>query len=41
MGERGAFDGVMMTECKHYWVIEDKDVGVCKYCGRQKKFGRR
>jgi len=29
------------SKCVHHWVINSNNIGVCKYCGRQKKFGRR
>ena len=25
-------------ECRHYWLIDSNDVGVCKYCGQKKDF---
>jgi|GEM_PF-3694346 len=30
--------GTARHGCAHYWLIDDRNVGVCKYCGRVKKF---
>jgi hypothetical protein len=30
-----------LEECKneaHYWIIDDKNLGVCKRCGARKQF---
>jgi len=24
--------------CTHYWVLDSKDIGVCKYCGKKRDF---
>ena len=29
------------SKCIHHWVIDSNNIGVCKYCGRQKNFRRR
>jgi len=29
------------SKCIHHWMIDSSNFGVCKYCGRQKNFGRR
>jgi len=26
--------------CTHYWVLDSKDIGVCKYCGKKRDFRR-
>lgn len=28
------------SKCIHHWVIDSNNIGVCKYCGRQKNFGK-
>ena len=25
-------------KCTHYWVLDSKDIGVCKYCGKKRDF---
>lgn len=25
--------------CVHYWVVDNKDIGTCKYCGEVRDFG--
>ena len=27
-------------QCTHYWIIDCRDVGICKYCGEGKDFGK-
>ena len=27
-------------KCTHYWFLDSKDIGVCKYCGRKRDFRR-
>jgi hypothetical protein len=34
----GQRDNDDCTEKAHYWVIDDKNLGVCKRCGAQKQF---
>ena len=29
---------VSEAECRHHWLIDSNDVGVCKYCGQKKDF---
>lgn len=24
--------------CTHYWLIDDKNKGICKYCGAERQF---
>lgn len=26
-------------QCIHYWILDNKDVGRCRYCGAVKDFG--
>ena len=26
------------ARCRHYWLIDGRNIGVCKYCGSVKKF---
>jgi len=49
LGDQGDFqlsDSVSNTsvmrldECTHYWMIDSRDVGACKYCGRKRNFKR-
>jgi len=35
---RGTTKEKATRRCTHYWLIDDRNVGVCKYCGRVKKF---
>jgi hypothetical protein len=27
-----------MIECKHHWVVDEQNVGVCKKCSEKRKF---
>lgn len=49
LGDQGDFqlsDSVSLTsvmrldQCTHYWIIDSRDVGACKYCGRKRNFKR-
>jgi len=49
LGDQGDFqlsDSVSQTsvmrldQCTHYWMIDSRDVGACKYCGRKRNFKR-
>jgi predicted O-methyltransferase YrrM len=31
---------LMVDQCKHYWIINSDEVGVCKYCSRKRNFKR-
>ena len=28
------------SKCIHHWVIDSNDIGVCKYCGQKRDFGK-
>ena len=30
---------VTVAECTHYWIIDYRDIGRCKYCGAVRDFG--
>ena len=49
LGDRGYFtfeqsvDTTMVVtvdKCIHYWKIDSHEIGICKYCGRQRNFKR-
>jgi len=31
---------VAVDKCIHYWIIDSHEIGICKYCGRKRNFGR-
>jgi hypothetical protein len=37
--EQGTLNG-NDSECVHYWLIDEKNYGVCKKCGVEKQFCR-
>ena len=36
--EEGKLSSADCTEKAHYWVLNDKNFGVCKKCGAKKQF---
>lgn len=28
------------NKCRHYWIIDSIDIGVCKLCGAKRDFGK-
>lgn len=27
-----------MADCKHFWIVDSKNFGTCKYCGETRDF---